>query len=42
MSYGGDTCYMGRIFEKLKIYASLRLATFHLHNKLDPLMNFSN
>ena len=30
MSYGGDTWYMGRIYEELKL--RLRLANFHLHN----------
>ena len=40
MSYGGDTWYMGRIFEELKI--TLAFGYFHLHYLLGPLMNFSN
>ena len=36
MSYGGDTWYMGRRFEELKNYACIKLANFHLHNRLDP------
>ena len=31
MSYGGDTWYMGRIYEELQ-KLHLRLANFHLHN----------
>ena len=31
MSYGGDTWYMGRIYEELK-NLRLHLANFHLHN----------
>ena len=32
MSYGGDTWYMGRIYEELKNKLHLHLANFHLHN----------
>ena len=31
MSYGGDTWYMGTIYEELK-KLRLRLVNFHLHN----------
>ena len=30
MSYDGDTWYMGRLYEELKI--TLALANFHLHD----------
>ena len=33
MSYGGDTWYMGRIYEELNNYACV-WQIFHLHNKL--------
>ena len=41
MSYGGETWYMGRIYEEQK-KIRLRLANLDLYNLLSPLMNLFN